>query len=66
MFTTTGAFNFKSLPNNTFEILNDPYNFDKSKSGGADRKEAIDKYGELTHLAQDIPQTYIFNVKGKI
>ena len=68
MFTTTGVFNFKKLSNGSFEILPDTYDFDKSKSGGKDRKEAMDSYGSLTQNAQDMSekQTYHFNVKGKI
>ena len=68
MFTTTGVFNFKKLSNDSFEILPDTYDFDKSKSGGKNRKEAIDSYGSLTQNAQDMSekQTYHFNVKGKI
>ena len=68
MFTTTGVFSFKQLPNGKFEIIPDVYDFDKSKSGGKNRKEAIDSYGSLTQQAQDISenQTYHFNVKGTI
>ena len=68
MFTTTGVFNFRNLGEGKYEILPDKYDFDKSKSGGNNRKEAIDNYGKLTHAAQDISadpsKRYTFNVRG--
>jgi hypothetical protein len=68
MFTTTGVFNFKNLGEGKYEILPDKYDFEKAKSGGKNRKEAIDDYGKLTHAAQDISEDpskkYTFNVRG--
>lgn len=66
MFTTTGVFNFEANEDGSYTILPDKYDFNKSKSGGKDRKEAKDKYGALTHAAQDLAQSYTFSVKGKI
>lgn len=68
MFTTLGVFNFKDLEDGKTEILPDHYGFSKKKSGGANRPEATDAYGKLTHLGQDISenQTYNFNVSGTI
>ena len=68
MFTTTGVFNFKNLGEGKYEIIPDKYDFEKAKSGGENRKEAIDDYGKLTHAAQDISadpsKKYTFNVRG--
>jgi len=68
MFTTLGAFSFKKLDGERFEILPDRYDFDKSKSGGKNRPKAKDSYGSLTYLGQDVSegQSYAFNVKGII
>ena len=66
MFTTLGKFSFKDLGSDQYMIENDRYDFDKSKSGGAKRKEAKDAYGSLTHLGQDITEdeNYSFNIAG--
>lgn len=68
MFTTIGVFNFKDLGEGKYEILPDKYDFDRAKSGGENRKEAMDAYGKLTHAAQDISadpdKRYTFNIRG--
>jgi hypothetical protein len=64
MFTSVGGFKFKDLPNGGFEIPNDPYNFDRSKSGA--RKNPKDDYSKAVYDAQDIDQTYKFSLSGVI
>ena len=67
MATTLGVFNFKDLPNGGFEIPEDTYDFDRAKSGGANRpKEAKDIYAKSVYLGQDVGGKYGFRFTGKI
>ena len=65
MFTSVGGFRFKDLPNGGFDIPNDPYDFDRSKSA-KDRKAPKDAYSKAVYDAQDIDQTYKFSLSGTI
>ena len=51
-----------------FEILKDSYNFDKEKSGGANRETPLDNYSRLVYAGQDISddEKYTFYFAGKI
>jgi LysM repeat protein len=63
MFTTTGVFKFETLKDGKFNIIPDQYDFNASKNR---KGKAKDEYGSLVHSAQDMAQTYTFNVKGKL
>jgi len=64
MFTSVGGFKFKNRDDGGFEIPNDPYDFDKSKSK-KDRK-VKDTYSKLTYMGQDASGGYSFSLKGVI
>jgi len=68
MFTTTGVFKFEQLNNGKFKIIDDLYDFDKSKSRKEDRENPRDTYAKLVYSSQDISenQKYNFYVKGTI
>lgn len=66
MATTLGGFKFQDLPNGGFEVPNDPYDFDASKSGGENRPEPKDLHGRLTYAGQDASGRYSFALAGKI
>lgn len=64
MFTSVGGFKFKNRDDGGFEIPNDPYDFDKSKS----KKDRVvkDTYSKLTYMGQDAGKGYSFSLKGVI
>lgn len=64
MFTSVGGFKFKNRDDGGFEIPNDPYDFDESKS----RKDrpVKDVFSTMTYMAQDVSGTYGFSLKGVI
>jgi len=64
MFTSVGGFKFKNRPDGGFEIPNDPYDFDKSKS--TKKRKVKDTYSELTYMGQDASGGYSFSLKGVI
>ena len=63
MFTLVGAFNFKDTSDGGFSIK-DAYDFNKAKSLESDRANPKDAHARLTFAAQDIDQSFTFNVSG--
>ena len=63
MFTLVGAFNFKDTADGGFSIK-DAYNFNASKSPKS--RVAMDAYSERVYDAQDIDQTFTFNIAGTV
>ena len=61
MFTLVGGFNFKDTPDGGFSIK-DAYNFDASKSPR--NREATDAYSARVFAAQDVDQSFTFNIAG--
>ena len=67
MFTTTGVFSFEKLGGGRFRIIEDEYNFDKSKS--RNRDNPLDAYSEMVYAGQDISEEgdgYSFSVSGTL
>ena len=64
MFTSVGGFKFKNRDDGGFEIPNDPYDFDGSKS----RKDrpVKDVFSTMVYMGQDVSGTYGFSLKGVI
>lgn len=65
MFTLVGAFNFKDTADGGFSIK-DAYNFNKAKSLESARANPKDAHAELTFAAQDVDQTFTFNIAGTV
>lgn len=64
-FTLVGGFNFKDNFDGGFSI-DDHYGFDRNKSLASKRHDPKDVYSELVYDAQDVDQTYNFNIKGSV
>lgn len=65
MFTLVGAFNFKDTADGGFSIK-DAYNFNKAKSLESARANPKDAHAKLTFAAQDVDQTFTFNIAGTV
>jgi hypothetical protein len=66
MFTSVGGFKFTDRDNGGFEIPNDPYDFDRSKSGNRRYSSMKDSYSFLTYVGQDMGGDYSFSLRGII